>query len=104
MRKLFAGLATVVAVAACQENISTPGDCPTLCPGEQIIVRDTMIFATVGGDSAFFGYFPRSSNSVMLVSSGLAAGELRSFVVFPKQRRDSKIGRASCRERVCLAV
>ncbi len=89
MRKFFAGLATVVAVAACQENISTPGDCPTLCPGEQIIVRDTVILATAGGDSAFFGYFPRSSNSVMLVSSGLAAGELRSFVMFPKQRRDS---------------
>ena len=89
MRKLFAGLATVVAVAACQETISTPGDCPTLCPGEQIIVRDTVIIATVGGDSAFFGYFPRSSATVMLVSSGLAAGELRSFVVFPKQRRDS---------------
>ena len=89
MRKLFAGLATVVVVAACQENISTPGDCPTLCPGEQIIVRDTSIVATAGSDSAFFGYFPRSSNAVLLVSSGLAAGEFRSFVVFPKQRRDS---------------
>ena len=89
MRKLFAGLATVVALAACQESISTPGDCPTLCPGEQIIVRDTIIVATAGGDSTFFGYFPRSSNSVLLVSAGLAAGELRSFMVFPKQRRDS---------------
>lgn len=89
MRKLFAGLATVVALAACQENISTPGDCPTLCPGEQIIVRDTTIVATLGGDSTFFGYFPRAATSVLLVSSGLPAGELRSFMVFPKQRRDS---------------
>ncbi len=89
MRKLFAGLATVIAVAACQENITTPGDCPTLCPGEQIIVRDTTILAIAGSDSAFFGYFPRASNTVLLVSSGLAAGELRSFLVFPKQRRDS---------------
>ena len=63
MRKLFAGLATVVALAACQENISTPGDCPTLCPGEQIIVRDTTIVATLGGDSTFFGYFPRAATS-----------------------------------------
>ncbi len=89
MRNLFAGLAMVIAVAACQENINTPGDCPTLCPGEQIIVRDTVILATPGSDSAFFGYASKAASSVLLVSSGLAAGELRSFLVFPKQRRDS---------------
>ncbi len=89
MRKIFAGLATVLAVAACQENISTPGDCPTLCPGEQIVVRDTVILASPGSDTAFFGYGSKAANTVLLVSSGLAAGELRSFLVFPKQRRDS---------------
>ncbi len=83
MRKLFAGLATVIAVAACQENINTPGDCPTLCPGEQIIVRDTVILATPGSDSAFFGYASKAASSVLLVSSGLPAGELRSCVGFP---------------------
>ncbi len=89
MRKLFAGLAGMVILAGCQESISTPGDCPTLCPGEQIIVRDTTIMATAGGDSAFFGYAGRSIRTQLLVSSGLAAGEVRSFMVFPRQRRDS---------------
>ena len=76
-------------LGACQENLSTPGDCPTLCPGEQIIVRDTAIDAVVGSDSSFFGYQTRSGRTALLVSSGLTAGEYRAFVVFPAIRSDS---------------
>lgn len=89
MRPFGALAAGLLALGACQENINTPGDCPTLCPGEQIIVRDTAIDALVGSDSSFFGYQPRSGRTALLVSSGLAAGEYRAFVVFPAIRPDS---------------
>lgn len=91
MRRLrvLGGLVAALAFGACQENLSAPGECPALCPGEQIIVRDTTILPILGGDSTFFGYLARSSRTVLLVSNGLPAGEYRSFVVFPAQRTDS---------------
>jgi hypothetical protein len=79
----------VVGLTACQENLNAPGVCPDLCPGEQIVVRDTILPALEGGDSTFFGYLSRSSRTVLLVSDQLPAGEYRSFVKFPKQRSDS---------------
>ncbi len=91
MRRLVraGAVALAVALGACQENLSAPAECPALCPGEQIIVRDTTILPITGGDSTYFGYLTRASRTILLVSNGLAAGEYRSFVVFPAQRTDS---------------
>ena len=85
------GLVAVLALglAGCTENLATPGDCPALCPGDRITVKDTVITATTGADSTYFGYALRSARQSLLVSSGLAAGEHRSFVVFGKVRTDS---------------
>ena len=86
------GAVAVVVLAglsACQENINTPGQCPDLCPGEQIVVRDTVITPVAGSDSSFFGYVSKAARNALLVSSGLGAGEARGFVVFPKQRTDT---------------
>lgn len=87
--KLVGAVLMAAALAGCQENINAPGECPDLCPGDQIIVRDTIIPVTAGSDTTYFGFVPRSSRSSLLVSDGLSAGEYRSFVVFPKQRTDS---------------
>lgn len=78
-----------LGVVGCQENLATPGECPELCPGDRIAVRDTVIAATIGADSSFFGYTARNARQVLLVSDGLPAGEFRSFVVFGKHSRDS---------------
>lgn len=86
---LTAALAAALATAGCQENLSSPGDCPALCPGNQIVVRDTVIEAIPGADSAYFGYLPRSSRTILLVSDGIPAGEYRSFAAFPAPRTDS---------------
>jgi len=75
--------------AGCQEDLASPGRCPELCPGNAIVVRDTVIEATAGGDSSYVGYTPRTARRILLVSNGLSAGEYRSFVVFPKNKRDS---------------
>jgi hypothetical protein len=81
--------ATVLGLQGCRENLATPGDCPELCPGDRIIVRDTIVAAVTGGDSTFVGYTARNARQVLLVSDGLPAGEYRSFVVFNKHTRDS---------------
>jgi hypothetical protein len=76
-------------LGGCVEKLATPGGCPDLCPGDPIIVRDTVITATPDGDTTFFGYLPRSARTVLLVSSGLPAVEARAFVVFPALKLDS---------------
>lgn len=89
MRRWVSIPALAVVAAGCQERLTTPGQCPDLCPGTPIVVRDTTITATPGADSSFFGYLPRASRTALLVSSGLPAAEARAFVVFPKHRRDT---------------
>src|SRR5690606_24175089 len=44
------------AVTACQEELVAPGDCPALCPGDAIVVYDTIIEAEPGLDSSYVGY------------------------------------------------
>ncbi len=86
--RLAFGLLTL-ALAGCQDRITTPGTCPDLCPGDPIVIRDTTILAIPGGDSTFFGYADRSDRLGLLVSNGLEAGEYRAFVTFPVIREDS---------------
>ena len=79
---------SVLVVAGCTEELTVPGQCPELCPGGQPVVLDTILLATEGSDTAFFGYSDRATISSLLVSDSIAAGEARSWVRFP-QRSDS---------------
>ena len=40
---LLASVVLADALTACQEKLTTPVDCPELCPGNSLIVRDTVI-------------------------------------------------------------
>jgi hypothetical protein len=42
---------TLLALAACQENLSEGAACPTLCPGQQLEVHDTVLVADQVFDS-----------------------------------------------------
>ena len=85
-------LASVLILAGCEEELTVPGQCPELCPGGQPVVLDTILFATEGSDTAFFGYTDRSSVSSLLISDGLAAGEARAWVRFPKRSDSVTVG------------
>jgi hypothetical protein len=86
----LAGIAAIALTAAgCKEDLSAPGHCPELCPGQQIPVFDTTIVAEAASDSSFFGFLPKAARQGLLVSNGLPAGEARAFVVFPAIRSDS---------------
>jgi hypothetical protein len=42
-------------LAACTERLTTPADCPDQCPGNSLIVRDTVIEAIFDLDSTYTG-------------------------------------------------
>jgi hypothetical protein len=87
-RLSFAALALAGALAGCQEELTAPVDCPELCPGNSLIVRDTSIEAVFDRDSTFTGYVRATEIPALLVSNGLAAGDARSWATFPR-RTDS---------------
>ncbi|HLG04698.1 MAG TPA: hypothetical protein VI383_00985 [Gemmatimonadales bacterium] len=80
--------ALVLAAAACQEQLAMPSRCPDLCPGEGLLIRDTVLLPAAGRDSTFTGYIAAGEVSALLVSNGLPAGDARAWAIFP-DRPDS---------------
>lgn len=85
---LSAALALAALLSACQEKLTTPVDCPELCPGTSLTVRDTVLTANLNGDSTYTGYVGGTEMSALLASNGIDAGESRIFMTFPR-RSDS---------------
>ncbi len=81
-----AGVAGLIGVmTACQEKLTSPADCPALCPGGSVQVFDTVVPALALRDSSFpahrdsaNGYVARGQGPALLVSSGFAASEDRA--------------------------
>ena len=85
-----AGVAGLIGVmTACQEKLTSPADCPALCPGGSIQVFDTVVPALALRDSSFpahkdsaNGYVARGQGAALLISSGFAASEDRAVYRF----------------------
>lgn len=89
MRRLgLLSFAAVAVLASCTERLTTPADCPDQCPGNSLIVRDTVIEASFDRDSTYTGYIRATDIPALLVSNGLAAGDARAWATFPR-RADS---------------
>jgi hypothetical protein len=78
-------------VTACQERLTSPAECPGLCPGGSPQVLDTVVPAVAGADSSFpnpadyaagGGYVNRGRGLALLLSSGFAASEDRPVYRF----------------------
>jgi len=82
-------------VGACQEELASPTECPELCPGLSLIIRDTTIFANQDQDSSFTGYVGAEEMSALLISDGISAGEARAFATFPKRSDSVTVGGSS---------
>ena len=85
-------LASVLILAGCEEELTVPGQCPELCPGGQPVVLDTIVLVTQGSDTAFFGYSDRRAVSSLLISDGVAAGEARAWIRFPRRSDSVTVG------------
>lgn len=83
-------LAAALLLGGCQERLTSPGECPALCPGGTSPVFETIIGATPGLDSSFAGYVARGAGSALLVSSGLPVSEDRTLVRF-SPRPDTRL-------------
>lgn len=82
IRRLFALLAVAVTATACSERLTTPGTCPSLCPGGQVAVRDTVIDVTFASDSSLGGFNGPTDATSLLLSTGATLGESRAVVRF----------------------
>jgi len=80
-RRIVPVTALVVAIAACQEKLSAPADCPALCPGG-VQLRDTVLAPIVDGDTSFSGYRTAGQGSSLRVSYQFAASEDRAVIRF----------------------
>ena len=82
LKKLLLGWVIVaLVVAACQEQLTAPADCPALCPGGYII-RDTVLDPIPDADSSFEGYVLPGQGTTIRVSNGLPASEDRGVIRF----------------------
>ncbi len=95
--RLAAGAVAMVVVAACSEQLNSPGDCPALCPGGDIVIFDTILFPVTGADSTFTGYaFKGQSGALPLSQPGFAAGNARVQIRL-RRRPDSVLVRDTLR-------
>ena len=106
-----AGVVGLIGVmTACQERLTSPADCPALCPGGSVQVFDTLATAVALRDSSFpahqdsaNGYIARGQGSALLVSNGYAASEDRAVYRF-NARGDSIVVRDTLRAYVVDSV
>jgi hypothetical protein len=90
-------MATLAAsLLACQEELTSPGQCPELCPGGTPTVFDTVLGALPGGDESVQGYVNRGGGTALLTSNGLPASEDRAIYRFVA-RQDSVVVRDTAR-------
>jgi hypothetical protein len=106
-----AGVVGLIGVmTACQERLTSPADCPALCPGGSVQVFDTLVTAVALRDSSFpahkdsaNGYIARGQGPALLVSNGYAASEDRAVYRF-NARGDSIVVRDTLRAYVVDSV
>ena len=92
MRRALVGLAAVVGsaavISACQEKLTSPAECPGLCPGGPQTLFETVLSPLAGLDSSFHTYVAPGQGAALLVSSGLPVSEDRAVYRFIS-RQDS---------------
>jgi hypothetical protein len=90
-------MATLAAsLLACQEELTSPAQCPELCPGGTPTVFDTVLGAVPGGDESVQGYVSRGGGTALLTSNALPASEDRAIYRFVA-RNDSVVVRDTAR-------
>ncbi len=95
----IAGVVGLIGVmTACQERLTSPADCPALCPGGSVEVFDTVVSVVAGRDSSYpsfvdrnNGYIGRGQGTALLVSSGFAASEDRAVYRFAARGDSVKV-------------
>jgi hypothetical protein len=77
-------LLAMVLLSSCREELTSPAECPALCPGGSPQVVDEILSPISGADSSFRGYVQPTSAPSLLISNGLEGFEERAIVRFPR--------------------
>jgi hypothetical protein len=81
----LATLAASIVLMGCQEKLTSPGDCPALCPGGEPQVFDEIFTPITGADSSFRGYIQPFAAPALLASNGLQGNEERAVIRFVRR-------------------
>jgi hypothetical protein len=84
------------AITGCQEKLTSPAECPALCPGGSAKVLDTVVVAEPSRDSSYVGFVDRGNGTALLLSSGFPPSEDRAIYRFDP-RGDSIVVRDTLR-------
>jgi hypothetical protein len=103
VRQLIPVLLGAVVLGGCQEKLTSPADCPALCPGGEPQVFDEVLTPIIGADSSFRGYVQPPNAASLRLSNGLLGYEERAIVRFPR-RPDSVAVRDTLRTYVIDSV
>jgi hypothetical protein len=86
VRRALLGLGTAAGLAlvltACQEKLTSPAECPGLCPGGPQTLFESVLGPLAGLDSSFHTYVAPGQGVALLASSGLAVSEDRAVYRF----------------------
>ncbi|HEX6434501.1 MAG TPA: hypothetical protein VFZ87_09660 [Gemmatimonadales bacterium] len=82
MRQLAPLLLGALILSGCQEKLTSPADCPALCPGGEPQIFDEVFSPIVGTDSSFRGYIQPFNSAALLLSNGLRGYEERAIIRF----------------------
>ena len=94
-------LLAAAALAGCQEKLTAPGDCPALCPSDNLVIEDVVLEAQL--DSTYTGFLGAGEGTRLLLANGLGGEDFLSVVRFAR-RSDSITVRDTLREFVIDSV
>lgn len=99
-RRLLLSL-LVPGLVACSERLTAPGDCPALCPSDDLVIEDVVLEAQL--DSTFVGFVKAGEGTRLLLANGLGGEDIVSVLRFAR-RSDSITVRDTLREFVVDSV
>lgn len=82
VHRFVLGALLLVLLSACRDELTTPADCPALCPGGQPVVQESVLTAIAGGDTTYVGYVAAGLGLSLRVSNGLPVSEDRAITLF----------------------
>jgi hypothetical protein len=77
----------VAALGACTEKLDTGASCPLLCPGQEIVVRDTVIAPAYVFDTSLVGYPIQGLEFPLLLAARGDTLDVRAVVRFDTLQR-----------------
>lgn len=86
------GLALLLGLAACTEDLTTPGTCPQTCPGGVVEVKDTVLDAVFDLDSSYAGYVYPGEGSGLLVSTAGPTDQYLTTIRFGARPDSIRVG------------